>query len=50
MAAAADAQQPAAGQPDLELTAKLFDSVQEFDADKNGFIDRDEFLAYLQAV
>ena len=33
-----------------ELVGKLFDSVQEFDADKNGFIDRDEMKAYLKAV
>eukprot|EP01051_Picozoa_sp_SAG22_P015288 SAG22_NODE_1974_length_3223_cov_2.274648_2_plen_237_part_01 len=33
-----------------ELTAELFVSVQQFDADKNGFIDRDEFKTYLKAV
>jgi hypothetical protein len=31
-------------------TRKLFDKLQSFDADQNGFIDNNEFKTYLQAV
>ena len=45
--------QPVAARKDaatVEVVQTLFDKLQSFDVDQNGFIDSEEFKMYLQAV